>query len=83
LSEATSYRSPTFQQLVEAVGDFAIYVLDLDGRVMTWSAAAERIKGWRAEEVEGQPFRRFFTLEDQRDGLPERILDHVRQHGRI
>ena len=65
-------KQPSFQQLVEAVSDFAIYMLDPDGRVMSWNPAAERIKGWRREEVEGQSFRRFFTLEDQRAGLPER-----------
>ncbi len=75
-------QSPTFQQLVEAVGDFAIYMLDPDGRVMSWNPAAERIKGWRREEVEGQSFRRFFTPEDQRAGLPDQILEQAREHGR-
>ena len=75
-------KQPSFQQLVEAVSDFAIYMLDPDGRVMSWNPAAERIKGWRREEVEGQSFRRFFTLEDQRAGLPERILARAREQGR-
>jgi PAS domain S-box-containing protein len=75
-------QNPTFQQLVEAVGDCAILKLDPEGRVMSWSPAAERIKGWRRDEVEGQSFGRFFPLEDQRRGLPDEILDRARAEGR-
>ena len=74
---------PTFQQLVEAVGDVAIYMLDVEGRVVTWNPAASRIKGWRREEVEGQSFRRFFTPEDQAGGVPEAILSKARSEGRV
>jgi PAS domain S-box-containing protein len=73
----------SFEELVDAVGDLAIYRLDPEGRVMSWNPAAERIKGWRREEVEGQSFRRFFTLEDQRSELPDRILARARQEGRV
>jgi PAS domain S-box-containing protein len=83
LSRAPRPGVPSFQQLVEAVGDFAIYMLDPEGRVISWSPAAERIKGWRREEIEGQPFRRFFTPEDRRAGLPERILARAREEGRV
>jgi PAS domain S-box-containing protein len=83
LSSKTRAPNLSFQQLVEAVGDFAIYMLDPDGRVMSWNPAAERIKGWRPEEVEGQSFRRFFTPEDQSAGLPERILARAREEGRV
>ena len=76
-------KNPSFEQLVEAVGDFAIYMLDPEGRVVTWSAAAERINGWRREEVEGRSFSRFFTSEDQRAGLPETILARAREEGRF
>ena len=73
---------PTFEQLIEAVGDVAIYMLDPEGRVMSWTSAAAQIKGWRREDVEGQSFRRFFTPEDQASGLPERILERARVDGR-
>jgi PAS domain S-box-containing protein len=76
-------KNPTFQQLVEAVGGVAIYMLDPEGRVMSWSPAAERIKGWRRDEVEGRPFRSFFTLEDQRAGTPEAILARARNEGHV
>jgi PAS domain S-box-containing protein len=69
--------------LVEAVGDFAIYMLDPEGRVMSWSPAAERIKGWRREEIEGKSFRRFFTPEDQRAQVPEQILQRARKNGHV
>jgi len=74
--------TPSFRQLVEAIDDSAIYMLDLEGRVMSWSPAAARIKGWRLEEVEGQSFRRFFTPEDRRAGVPEAILARARAEGR-
>jgi PAS domain S-box-containing protein len=75
-------KEPTFQQLVEAVGDFAIYMLDPDGRVISWSPAAEKTHGWRREDIEGQSFARLFTLEDQDADLPERILIRARGEGR-
>jgi PAS domain S-box-containing protein len=73
----------SFQRLIEAIGDHALYMLDPDGRVMSWSPAAERIKGYLREEVEGQHFRRFFTPEDQKARLPERILAQAREVGRV
>ncbi|HKR89276.1 MAG TPA: PAS domain S-box protein [Phenylobacterium sp.] len=75
--------SPTFQQFVEAIDDAAIYMLDGEGRVMSWSPAAARINGWRREEVEGQSFRRFFTPEDQQARVPEAILVRARAEGRV
>jgi PAS domain S-box-containing protein len=73
--------NPTFQQLVEAVGDFAVYRLDPKGRVASWNPAAARIKGWRADEIEGQPFGLFFTPEDQVGGVPERLLRQASDEG--
>jgi len=72
---------PSFRQLVESVGDFAIYMLDPQGRVVSWNPAAARIKGWRAEEIEGRSFDRFFTAEDLREGVPDRILARARERG--
>ncbi|MDB5447471.1 MAG: hypothetical protein JWQ97_2788 [Phenylobacterium sp.] len=73
---------PSFQQLVDAVGDCAIYRLDPQGRVASWNVAAERIKGYSFDEVQGQSFRRFFTLEDQHAGVPDRILARAGAEGR-
>lgn len=68
--------------LVEGVTDYAIYMLDTHGRVTTWNAGAERIKGYSADEIIGQPFERFFVEEDRAAGVPGRLLDSARATGR-
>ncbi len=68
--------------LLDAIADYAIYMLDPDGFVTSWNAGAEQIKGYQAIEVVGQHFSRFFTTEDRESGLPERILEGARTHGR-
>lgn len=60
-----------FRLLVESVRDYAIFMLDPDGHVLTWNAGAERFKGYRAEEIIGQHFSRFYPPEDLARGLPE------------
>jgi PAS domain S-box-containing protein len=67
--EATRYRV-----LVEAVTDYAIFMLDPHGAVTSWNAGAQRIKGYRPEEIIGQHFSRFYTPEDRARALPERVL---------
>src|SRR5271166_2275258 len=57
--------SDRLELLVDAVTDYAIYLLDRDGVIRTWNAGAERIKGYRAAEVIGQHFSLFFTPEDR------------------
>ncbi|HET7795806.1 MAG TPA: PAS domain S-box protein [Rhizobacter sp.] len=71
-----------FRLLVQGVTDYAIYMLDTDGRVSSWNAGAERIKGYAPGEVIGQHFSRFYTPEDQAGGLPARALDAARRGGR-
>jgi PAS domain S-box-containing protein len=68
--------------LVEAVTDYAIYMLDPDGFITSWNTGAERIKGYTAVEIIGQHFSRFFTSEDRASELPERILEAARSGGR-
>jgi PAS domain S-box-containing protein len=70
-----------FKLFVDAVIDYAIYTLDPHGRVMTWNAGAEKIKGYRREEIHGQHFSRFFTLEDQAAGLPGKALETAKTSG--
>jgi len=69
--------------LVESATDYAIYMIDLDGQVMTWNQGAERLKGYRRAEIVGQPFSRFFGLEDRRSGTPARLLETARKEGRV
>ena len=71
-----------FRLLVDAVSDYAIYMLDPQGRVVTWNLGAERLKGYRAEEVLGGTFSIFFLPEDAAAGLPGRELAAAAREGR-
>ena len=71
-----------FRLLVSAVSDYAIYLLDQSGRVASWNAGAERIKGYRAGEVIGRHFSVFYAPEDRAAGMPERALAHATRDGR-
>ena len=75
-------RERLFKLLVEAVVDYAVYMLDPAGRVATWNAGAARMKGYSEAEVLGQHFRCFFTEPDRAAGVPERALEEARQTGR-
>src|ERR1700704_5030924 len=63
-----------FRLLVEAVLDYAIFLIGPEGRVLSWNLGAERIKGYSADEIIGKHFSVFYPPEDVRAGLPERIL---------
>jgi PAS domain S-box-containing protein len=69
--------------LIEQVVDYAIFVLDDKGCIASWNPGAERIKGYAAQEIIGRPVSVFFTDEDRAAGKPEKILAHVRDHGRF
>ena len=68
--------------LVESARDYAILMLDPKGRVMSWSPSAERIKGYKADEIIGQNWSRFFPSEDVQAGKPERELEKALAEGR-
>jgi PAS domain S-box-containing protein len=72
-----------FRLLVDAVKDYAIFLLDPDGLVVSWNAGAERIKGYTAEEILGQHFSRFYEPDDVAAGLPARMLARAAAEGRI
>jgi two-component system sensor kinase FixL len=63
-----------FRLLIEGVTDYEIFMLDLEGRIVSWNIGAERNKGYRAEEVIGQHHSIFFIPEDVRKGIPEQEL---------
>ena len=71
-----------YELLVDAVIDYAIYMLDTEGRVSSWNRGARRIKGYEAEEILGRHFSIFFTEEDQRAGKPALALNTARSSGR-
>ena len=83
-AEATLRNSEAqFRLLVQGVTDYSIYMLGLDGRVASWNAGAQRIKGYQPEEIIGQHFSRFYTEEDRQNGEPERALATAIREGRF
>jgi PAS domain S-box-containing protein len=72
-----------FRLLVEGVSDYAIFMLNPTGKIASWNAGAERIKGYVIDEIIGQPYSVFFTTEDRQKGVPEHILDEARRKGRF
>jgi PAS domain S-box-containing protein len=71
-----------FRLLVEGVTDYAIYLLDAEGHVSSWNAGAQRIKGYRSDEIIGQHFSQFYTDEDRAAGLPVTGLTTAAKVGR-
>jgi PAS domain S-box-containing protein len=72
-----------FRLLVQGVSDYAIYLLDLEGKVTNWNLGAQRIKGYFANEIVGQHFSRFYTDEDRAAGIPQTALETARRDGRF
>jgi PAS domain S-box-containing protein len=71
-----------FRMLVQGVHDYAIYMLDPDGRVTNWNSGAERIKGYKAEEIVGRHFSQFYTEQDRAGGEPQRALETALREGK-
>ncbi|MCG2627313.1 PAS domain S-box protein [Bradyrhizobium sp. WYCCWR 13023] len=72
-----------YRRLVEAVVDYAIFQLDPSGNVATWNPGAERIKGYRPEEIIGRHFSTFYTPEDLEKGVPKLALREAAEKGRF
>ncbi len=72
-----------FRLLVSSVRDYAIFMLDPDGKVTTWNAGARRIKGYEAGEIIGKHFSIFFPEEDVRENKPQRELETAREKGSV
>ena len=72
-----------YRVLIDAVTDYAIYMLDPDGYVSSWNSGARRFKGYEEAEILGQHFSRFYTEEDRKSGLPERALKTAATEGRF
>jgi PAS domain S-box-containing protein len=71
-----------YRMLLDGVQDYAIFMLDPLGKVVSWSASAEHIKGYTADEIVGHNYSRFFTREDIKRGRPEEILRLTATNGR-
>ena len=72
-----------FRRMVDAVGDYAIFMLDRDGRIASWNRGAQLIKGYAAEEIIGRHFSVFYPRDRVEEGWPEQELVLAREHGRI
>ena len=72
-----------FELLVQSVTDYAIYMLDPTGVIVSWNAGARRFKGYEADEIIGQHFSRFYTAEDQASGVPALALYTAEHDGRF
>ena len=72
-----------FELLVTSVKDYAIYMLDTRGYVVSWNAGAQRFKGYVAREIIGRHFSEFYTAEDRASGVPERALRTALEHGKF
>jgi hypothetical protein len=80
--EALRESEERFRTMVEGVRDYAIFMLDPDGRIATWNQGAERIKGYRAKEIIGQHFSKFYPEEDVKSGKPGRELEIATRTGK-
>jgi len=72
-----------YEQLVNSIVDYAVFMLDSEGRITTWNPGAERTKGYKANEIIGQHFSRFYTPEDLKAGTPAKALNTAREEGRF
>jgi PAS domain S-box-containing protein len=83
VEEKLRWTEEGFRLMVESVTDCAIVMLDSEGRVVSWNTGAERIKGYRSEEIVGQHFSRFYPPQDIERGAPQRDLDSAAAGGRF
>ncbi len=81
--EQQRWTEESFRLMVESVTDYAIVMLDPEGRVASWNGGAERIKGYRAEEILGQHFSRFYPYQDIERGMPQHDLAEAIAKGRF
>ena len=72
-----------FQLLVTQVKDSAIFVIDTDGRIVSWNDGAELLKGYGQQEIIGQHIERFYTDDDRKAGRPQMLLEKAKKNGRV
>jgi PAS domain S-box-containing protein len=72
-----------YRRLVQSVVDYAIFMLDENGYIVSWNPGAERIKGYSADEILGEHFSRFYTPDDIQNDMPAKALETARRDGRF
>ena len=83
LGSAIEARLDLFRLLVESVRDYAIFVLDPDGNVLTWNPGAQALKGYVRDEIVGKHFSKFYLPEAVQSGWPQRELTLAQKEGRF
>lgn len=83
IEDALRQSEERFHLLVDSVQDYAILMLDPEGRVATWNAGARRLKGYEAEEILGRYFSCFYPDEDRSQRRPDRLLEIAAETGRV
>ncbi len=81
--EAGSTEDGRYRLLVEAIVDYAIYMLDADGIVASWNAGARRFNGYEPSEIIGQHFSKFYTDDDRTAGVPQLALKTAATEGKF
>jgi PAS domain S-box-containing protein len=81
--EASKSNEGRFRLLIDAITDYAIYMVDPDGTITSWNPGAARSKGYAESEIIGENFSRFYTEDDRKAGLPQRALDIAKREGRF
>jgi len=81
IEERVRQSEERFRSMIESVKDHAIYMLDVQGCVLTWNEGAERLSGCQSEEIIGKHYRGFYPIEDRESGKPEQILKTVLAEG--
>ncbi len=83
LNQHQANEEQRYRLLVEAITDYAIYMLDPEGMITSWNPGAERLKGYSEKEIVGRHFSTFYTEDDRADGLPARALQIAQLEGRF
>jgi len=70
------------KKMIAEIMDYAIILIDIDGTILSWNKGAEKIKGYKEEEILNQNFRIFYMPQDRQANLPEQLIDLAKQEGR-
>lgn len=72
----------TYQRMIAEIEDYAILMMDTNGKILNWNRGAEKIKGYSAEEIIGKNFRVFYGEKDRKDLLPDRLIEEAAKNNR-